>query len=286
MPTTESPLRYPGGKTQLAPFVSDLLRANNLQKGVYAEPFAGGAGLAWRLLLSGQVGEVWLNDIDPCIYALWDAALNQFEGLCERIMATPITMEEWHRQRSVLLDKSALTLDRAFATLFMNRTNRSGILLGGVIGGKAQEGEYKLDCRFNRNELVQKIKRIASHRDVVRLTRLDAAECIAQWSTELPTRSLMNIDPPYFAKGQELYINFYSPSDHASLANVIRELRCPWMLTYDDVPQIEELYAGLPIYRKSLVYYAQVKRRANELLVLSPRLRAPEGLTSTAPVAA
>lgn len=278
MPTTESPLRYPGGKTQLAPFVSDLLRANGLQKGIYAEPFAGGAGLAWRLLLSGQVGEVWLNDIDPCVYALWNAVLNQPNELCERIAETPITMEEWHRQRSVLLDNNAPTPDRAFSTLFMNRTNRSGILLGGAIGGKSQRGAYKLDCRFNRDELTRKIQRIARHRDVVRLTRLDAGECIAQWSKELPPRSLMNIDPPYFAKGQELYINFYSPDDHASLANTIRELKCPWMLTYDDVSQVEELYAGLPIYRKSLVYYAQVKRRANELLVLSPRLCAPEGL--------
>ncbi|WP_416242801.1 DNA adenine methylase [Azospira sp. APE16] len=286
MPTTESPLRYPGGKTQLSPFVCDLLHVNNLKKGVYAEPFAGGAGLAWRLLLSGHVGEVWLNDIDPCIYALWDAVLNQTEQLCERIVETPITIDEWHYQRGILLDGHAPALDRAFATLFMNRTNRSGILLGGMIGGKSQEGTYKLNCRFNRNELVRKIQRIARHRDVVRLTQLDAAECIAQWSRELPPRSLMNIDPPYFVKGQELYINFYSPEDHASLANAIRQLQCPWMLTYDDVPQIEELYAGLPIYRKSLVYYAQVKRRANELMVLSPRLQAPEGLAKTAPIAA
>lgn len=278
MPTTESPLRYPGGKTQLAPFVSDLLRINDLQQGVYAEPFAGGAGLAWRLLLSGQVGEVWLNDIDPCVYALWDAVLNQPDALCERIAETPITLDEWHHQRSVFLDSNALTLDRAFSTLFMNRTNRSGILLGGVIGGKSQDGAYKLDCRFNRVELIRKIQRISRHRDVVRLTRLDAAECITQWSEQLPPRSLINIDPPYFVKGQELYINFYTPADHASLAAVIRKLRCPWMLTYDDVPQVEDLYSGLPIYRKSLVYYAQVKRKANELLVLSPQLQAPAGL--------
>lgn len=278
MPTIDSPLRYPGGKTQLAPFVSDLLHVNNLKKGVYAEPFAGGAGLAWRLLLSGHVGEVWLNDIDPCIYAFWDAVLNQPDGLCDRIFDTAVTIEEWHHQRKVLLDDNAPALDRAFATLFMNRTNRSGILLGGVIGGKSQEGAYKIDCRFNRGELVRKIQRIARHRDVVRLTQLDAGECIARWSTELPPRSLMNIDPPYFVRGQELYINAYSPADHASLANVIRRLECPWMLTYDDVPQIVELYAGLPIYRKSLVYYAQVKRRANELLVLSPGLQIPEGL--------
>lgn len=286
MPTTESPLRYPGGKTQLAPFVSDLLRANDLQQGVYAEPFAGGAGLAWRLLLSGQVGEVWLNDIDPCVYALWDAVLNQSEALCDRIAETPITLDEWHRQRIIFLDSSAPTLDRAFSTLFMNRTNRSGILLGGMIGGKSQEGAYKLDCRFNRIDLTKKIQRISRHRDVVRLTRLDAKECISQWSEQLPSRSLMNIDPPYFAKGQELYINFYTPSDHENLASAIRKLRCPWMLTYDDVPQIEKLYSGLPVYRKSLVYYAQVKRKANELLVLSPQLRAPDGLVRTVTEAA
>lgn len=286
MPTTDSPLRYPGGKTQLAPFVSDLLRTNDLQRGVYAEPFAGGAGLAWRLLLSGQVGEVWINDIDPCIYALWDAILNSSEELCERIAEIAITMDEWHLQRSILMDNSAQSLDRAFATLFMNRTNRSGILLGGAIGGKTQGGAYKLDCRFNRTELVRKVKRIARHRDVVRLTQLDASVCIAQWSNKLPPRALMNIDPPYFAKGQELYINFYSQNDHANLAKTIRELQCPWMLTYDDVPQIEHLYTGLPVYRKSLTYYAQTKRRANELLVLSPRLKAPEGLISTASLAA
>lgn len=278
MPSTDSPLRYPGGKTQLAPFVSDLLRINDLTCGVYAEPFAGGAGIAWRLLFSGHVSEVWLNDIDEGIYNFWRAALQCPEDLCELIDRTPVTIEEWAVQRGVLSSKRASWLKIGFATFFLNRTNRSGIIEAGVIGGKDQTGSYKLDCRFNKEELIDKILRIAQHRDVVRLSRIDAKDCIAQWAKALPTRSLINIDPPYFAKGQDLYTNFYEPGDHKVLAAAIKKLKCAWMLTYDDVPEIERLYLGLPTYRKALVYYAQVKRKANELLVLSPRLTPPSEL--------
>lgn len=278
MPTTQTPLRYPGGKTQLAPFVIDLLRANRLLGGVYAEPFAGGAGLAWRLLLAGHVSEVWLNDIDPAIHGFWDSVLNQTDDLCALIETTPVNMEEWHRQRGIMDRKRVGRLKLGFATLFLNRTNRSGIINGGVIGGKDQSGNYKLDCRFNRAGLIEKIRRIASYREVVTLTRLDAMLCIPKWAKELPKRSLMNIDPPYFAKGQGLYTNFYTGPDHKDLSVMIRKLKCPWMLTYDDVEDIERLYKGLPMYRKGLVYYAQIKRRANELVVLVPTLVAPQSL--------
>lgn len=278
MPTTETPLRYPGGKTQLAPFVVDLLKANRLIGGIYAEPFAGGAGLAWRLLLAGQVSEVWLNDIDPAIHAFWDSVLNKTDDLCELIETTPVTMDEWHLQRAVMERARPAKLKLGFATLFLNRTNRSGIINGGVIGGKDQAGNYKLDCRFNRAGLIQKIQRIASYKDVVKLTQLDAALCIPKWAKELPQRSLINIDPPYFEKGQGLYTNFYTAADHKQLSQMIRKLKCPWMLTYDDVDEIEQLYTGLPMYRKGLIYYAQVKRRANELVVLAPTLAAPQSL--------
>lgn len=281
MPSTDTPLRYPGGKTQLTPFVGDLLRANDLDRGVYAEPFAGGAGIAWRLLFAGQVSEVWLNDIDPGIYSFWKSVLDDTDRLCQLIEDTPVTMEEWHRQRAILGRKNADTLSFGFATLFLNRTNRSGIIGAGVIGGKAQDGNYKLDCRFNKTELVDKIRRIAIYRDVVQLSRLDAKLCLEQWSKKLPRRALLNIDPPYYAKGQDLYTNFYEPKDHSALASVIKKLKCPWMLTYDDEPAIEALYKGFPTYRKALVYYAQVKRHANELLVLAPLLVPPKEFRAT-----
>lgn len=278
MPTTDSPLRYPGGKTQLAPFVLELARVNDVLRGVYAEPFAGGAGIAWRLLLNGDMAEVWLNDIDPAISAFWQAVVHEPDPLCERILKTRISMAEWKRQRTVLFDPNANIQARAFATLFLNRTNRSGIIKGGVIGGKEQAGQYKLDCRFNRAELVRKIQRIHTYREVIRLSQLNAEDCLRDWSKTLPKRALLNIDPPYFVQGRDLYMSFYEAADHARLAKLVRGLKCPWMLTYDDVPEIERLYSGLPIYRKGLTYYAQVKRRASELLVLSKRLVAPEEL--------
>ncbi|WP_312226216.1 DNA adenine methylase [Stutzerimonas nitrititolerans] len=279
MPVTDSPLRYPGGKTQLAPLVVDIARANNVYGGVYAEPFAGGAGIAWRLLLNGDMTEVWLNDIDPAIYAFWKTAVHSPDDLCNRIEKTEITMAEWHKQRSILQDGNARLADLAFATIFLNRTNRSGILKGGVIGGKEQQGDYKLDCRFNRSDLIHKIQRIHLYREVIQVTRLDAEKCLKKWEKSLPKRGLINIDPPYYAQGRDLYLSFYNPEDHARLATLVRSMKAPWMLTYDDVPQIESLYAGMPTYRKALTYYAQVKRRASELLVLSPKLKCPETLS-------
>lgn len=281
MPVIDSPLRYPGGKTQLSPFVLDLARTNNLNGGVYAEPFAGGAGIAWRLLLNGDMTEVWLNDIDPAVFAFWDTVVHRPDPLCERILRTKVTMEEWHRQRSILYDAGASSVDLAYAMLFLNRTNRSGILKAGVIGGKSQTGPYKLDCRFNKDDLIHKIQRIHIYREVIKITRLDAEKCLRKWEKELPRRSLLNIDPPYYTQGRDLYLSFYAPNDHARLAKLVRSLNVPWMLTYDDAPQIEALYSGLPIFRKSLVYYAQVKRRASELLVLAPHLLPPTGLQTS-----
>lgn len=278
MPTTDSPLRYPGGKTQLTPFVSELLRVNDLARGTYAEPFAGGAGVAWRLLFAGHIGEVWLNDIDAGIYSFWKTVLEEPDALCELIHSIPIDLNQWHEQRCIL-KSSTSTLELALATLFLNRTNRSGIIAGGVIGGKLQQGNYKIDCRFNKPELIEKIQRISQYRDVVRVSRLDGRQCIREWAKRLPKRALVNIDPPYFCKGQELYTNFYQPEDHKALAQVIKRLKVPWMVTYDEAPEIELLYSGLPVFRKALRYYAQVKRQASELLILSSDLQVPGALS-------
>lgn len=275
MSITYTPLRYPGGKTQITPFVIELARANDLNKGVYAEPFAGGAGVAWRLLLNGEMSEVWLNDIDCAIYAFWDTVVNSPDELCERILKAKLDIKNWEKQRAILLDTSSKALDLAFATLFLNRTNRSGILKGGVIGGKSQNGSYLMDCRFNAQDLVEKIQRIHSYKEVIRVTRMDAKDCLRKWAKSLPKRSLINIDPPYFNKGRGLYLSFYDLKDHQQLSRLVKKIAVSWMLTYDDTPQISELYDNFPIYKNSLNYYAQVKREASELLILSRNLAHP-----------
>jgi DNA adenine methylase len=275
MPITDTPLRYPGGKTQLAPFVSELLRTNDLLQCVYCEPFAGGAGIACRLLLNGTVAEAWINDIDPAIYAFWHSVLNSTEQLCERIERIKVDIAEWHHQRQVYSEKKANLLNLGFATLFLNRTNRSGILKGGVIGGVEQTGKYSIDCRFGRSELIRKIKRIALYREQFHLTCIDARQYIGSELKKLPQHALVNVDPPYYRAGPDLYTNSYKHQDHIALANAVKKMPHRWMLTYDDVPEICAMYDGLTQYRKTLMYYAQVKRSAAELLILSDNLAPP-----------
>lgn len=157
-------------------------------------------------------------------------------------------------------------------TLFLNRTNRSGILKAGVIGGLKQDGEYQLDCRFNKSDLIQKIQRIALYKDQVRLFGLDAEDFLKTLPKIASKSTLVNIDPPYYHKGPELYCNFYEHEDHVRLSRIVKKLKLPWMLTYDDASEIRELYVGLPIYNKELKYSAQIKRVGVELLILDPRL--------------
>lgn len=238
----------------------------------------GGAGIVWRLLLNDYVDNVYINDLDPAIYSFWWSVLNKTDALCDRIESTPITIEEWHRQKAIHDKKRAGLLERGFSTFFLNRTNRSGILSGGVIGGLQQTGEYKIDCRFNKIDLIRKIRRIADQKDRVHLYGLDAVEFIRDVLPNVPRKALVNLDPPYYLRGPELYRNHYVHEDHAELAQEVRTIKQSWMVTYDDAPEIRSLYENLPIYKHLLNYTAQVKRVGAEILVLDPRLSAPATL--------
>lgn len=279
MPVTDTPLRYPGGKSQLIPFVIEVLRNNDLFYGEYAEPFAGGAGIAIHLLLNDYVSRIYLNDFDPAIHALWDCILHNTDEFCDRLERTEISIDEWHRQRDIYFNSpDAKSLDKGFATLFLNRTNRSGIIKAGVIGGLKQDGTYKLDCRFNKSDLIRKIKRISAYSEKIVLTCLNAEDFVRDVIPTTSEDTLVNLDPPYYDKGPELYTNFYRPADHAALALEVGKINRPWMVTYDDTPEIRELYAEYPRYTTSLNYSAQIKRVGTELLVLDPKLIAPESI--------
>jgi DNA adenine methylase len=279
MPVTDTPLRYPGGKSQLIPFVIELLKENNLFYGEYAEPFAGGSGIAMKLLLDGYVDRIYLNDFDPAIYCFWYSVLNRTDELCRLIEKTEVTIEEWHKQRKIYLKgDSSREVKYGFSTLFLNRTNRSGIIKAGVIGGLDQSGNYKLDCRFNKPDLVRKIRRIASYKSQIKLSQLDAVKFIKTIVPKMSANTLINLDPPYFGKGPELYTNFYQPEDHIVLAEAVCSINGHWMVTYDDTPEIRNLYKKFPTYSSSLNYSAQLKRVGTELLVLGPTLIAPNSL--------
>lgn len=286
MPITDSPLRYPGGKSQLAPLVIDILKKNRLLYGSYVEPFVGGAGLAWKLLLNSYVSHIYINDIDRAIYAFWHSVLNATDEVCARIESAKVDVSEWHRQRAIQDQRYSTIIDLGFSTLFMNRTNRSGIIRGGIIGGLDQRGNFKIDCRFNKDDLIRKIRRIAAHKAQVSLFRLDALKFLAKVVAGIKGATLVNLDPPYMKNGPELYRNHYVPKDHADLAKAVRRIKQRWMVTYDDTPETRTLYQQFPSFAQELNYTAQVKRVGVELLVLDPRLELPDCLVQIQRIAA
>lgn len=240
-----SPIRYPGGKGKLAPYLKQLFQYNNLCDGTYVEPYAGGAAVALTLLLEGYAWEIIINDIDPVVYAFWWSVLNDTETLSRKINDTPVTMEVWHKQKLVHVSPGQHSLiDVGFATFFLNRTNRSGILQGGVIGGKDQDGPFKIDARFKKKDLIERINLIAKHRGHIKLFNLDAYDLINTIRPSLHQKCLLYFDPPYFRKGKILYKNYYTPDDHTKMAQLIRSLSVPWIVTYDNVDEIRNLYSG------------------------------------------
>jgi len=273
-----SPLRYPGGKTSMHDLAATLLRLNGLERGHYAEPYAGGCGLALSLLYGGFVADVHVNDIDPSVWAFWHCTLNRTDDLIALVQDTPVTIEEWRRQRDVhrAMDVSD-PLRLGFAAFFLNRTNRSGVIAGGgAIGGLDQTGNYLIDCRFHRDDLARRIRRVSRYRDRLHLTNLDAMAFLERCKAALPANSFLFIDPPYFKKGNTLYTNFYKPEDHAAVAAKVLSVEWPWIVTYDDVPELRRLYRSRRQYTFGINYSLNEKRVGSELLVVSKGLKVPE----------
>lgn len=274
MPVTPSPLRYPGGKTAITPMVETIIKKNGMRGAHYAEPYAGGAGLALSLLLQGTVSDIHLNDYDRSIWAFWYSILNHTDAFIKLIDDTDITIEEWHKQKEVQLAKDTIdVVSLGFSSFFLNRTNRSGIIeKAGVIGGLEQKSKYPLDCRFNKENLKIKIKKIASLKDHIHIYNSDALDFIDKIENNVEN-VFFCIDPPYFVKGQSLYTNFYEVGDHAILADRVKQIRGKWMLTYDNADYIKSLYSENRQFIFSLNYSAAIKRKGTELLVVSKGLR-------------
>ncbi len=273
-----TPLRYPGGKARFAPLIAEVMRTNNLAGGHYLEPYAGGAGVALVLLLDGVVERIHINDADPAIAVFWRVATQQTAELVNMVANEPVTMDAWHHWRAIMLGQEPATeLGRGFASLFMNRTNRSGILKGGVIGGKGQTGTYKLGERFMRDELCTRLQRIGLHANAIHVYEEDAHALLQRCHQFLPTRSLVYLDPPYYVKGEGLYRNFYKHEDHARIARLLggARFRRPWVVSYDNADEIRAMYAYAHSFTYGLHYTAQRRYNGSEVMFFSERLKPP-----------
>ena len=281
-----TPLRYPGGKARFAPLISGVIADNDLEGGHYLEPYAGGAGVAFSLLFDGVMEQIHINDSDPAIADFWRAATEQSDKLVSMVASEPISIDAWHHWQGVMLGNiPGSALERGFATLFMNRTNRSGILKGGVIGGKAQAGDYKINARFMREELCSRLVRIGAHANNIHVYEEDAHQLLLRCHQFLPAKSLVYLDPPYYVKGAGLYRNFYKHEDHARIAKLLGSdrFRRPWIVSYDNVAEIQQMYAFAKPYAYGLNYTAQRRYTGSEVMFFSRRLEAPlRGIESMA----
>ena len=258
-----SPLRYPGGKGKMYTQTLEILTNNNLLGCTYIEAFAGGANLALNLLFNGHVDNIILNDIDPAIYSVWSAILNYGPEFIELIMTTPITIEELEHQKEIYNSSRNNVLELGFATFYLNRTNRSGIITAGPIGGLNQTGNYLIDCRFNRKSLADRVQRIYDNRERIQVFDLDARDFL---HLPFPDNSFFFIDPPYFLKGGQLYKNFFTEQDHVEIAKIVKELNYPWVVTYDNVDEIKTIYSFNDGIEYELSYTVEKKYIGSEIM--------------------
>ncbi|MEH6695603.1 MAG: DNA adenine methylase [Hyphomonas sp.] len=273
-----SPLRYPGGKGKLARFMRDVVRLNGLSDGHYVEPFAGGAAIAWELLLTGIVKRVTINDINRPVYAFWRCVVEETEELNKRILETEVSLSTWDRCKATFNDADNQDdIDVAFAFFFLNRTNRSGILNAGVIGGRDQTGKWKIDARYNKQELVQRISKIAAYGSKITVCQEDAVDFLASRANSFSKKTLIYIDPPYYEKGRHLYYDYYRSDDHTQIADAVQAISdTRWIVSYDDVRPIHDLYEPSSWMQYTINYSARNKLRGREAMFFSEGLEVPQ----------
>lgn len=269
-----TPLRYPGGKAKFAPKIKSIIENNDLH-GHYVEPYAGGAGVALDLLFNGVCTDIHINDLDLAIYHFWKSITEETEDFIRLVSKTDVTIEEWHKQKEILKQDDISPIERGFAAFFLNRTNRSGILKGGVIGGLQQLGNYKLDCRFNKETLIKRIQKIGSLSNKIHVYNRDTGKWLLEIDNLIPSNSLIYLDPPYYEKGQGLYRNFYNHQDHKSIKEKLIKVKTPWVVSYDNNQNIRDIYQQYRQEEYILNYSASKKMKATEVIIYSDSIKLP-----------
>lgn len=273
-----SPLRYPGGKNCIFQFVSNFFYENQLLGVNYAEPYSGGAGLALRLLFEGYVDKIFINDLDIYIYSFWKSIIEKPNEFCKWIEDVEVSVKNWKKYKKVLNMTGKFNyFELGKATFFLNRANVSGVIKGGIIGGFKQKGKYKIDARFNKVDLVSRIQKIAAVKNRISVSNYDGLHFIKMLNKR-KEEIFIYLDPPYYQKGADLYMNYYSKTDHQRLAKHVNKLEKNWMVSYDNHDFILNLYAKnkIAVYKLS---QSASNRVGDEMIIIPKKLDFSNSIT-------
>lgn len=290
-----TPLRYPGGKSVMTGFLNSFIKENQMESVIYAEPYAGGVGAGINLLLNGLVSKLYINDASPAIYSFWYSLINYSDDFLHLFDTTNVNLNEWLTQKMILINRTnefnnskECVLELGFATFFLNRCNRSGILNAGPIGGITHEGQkkatYKIDARFNKIELRKRLEAIILKKEKISVFNDDALDFLKKRIKTLSSKKQINtlvyLDPPYYVQGSSLYLNYYKHKDHVLLSKYLKkDSKFRWLLSYDNELEIRRLYSTFDKYKFELLYSADTIKLGNELLVNSSNSVLPISLS-------
>jgi DNA adenine methylase len=270
-----SPLCYPGSKKQLVPVIKKFMGDNNIIKPIFAESHCGSASVGLELLMNGDIEQLILNDLDNGIASFWYSILHHTEKFIKKIEETPVNIEEWLKQREIYNNASENShfLELGFAAFYLNRTNFSGIIKGSARGGFKQTGDYPIDCRFNKDELINRINRVSQYSSQISCYNQEAIKFIEDTSYYYNDfyndrkNVFFYIDPPYYRIGKRMYSLYYKDADHIELEKCIRNIKNKWLLSYDKCDFIEDLYSNYCKIEHPFLYAANGRIRKNELLI-------------------
>jgi DNA adenine methylase len=273
--TVLSPLRYPGGKRRLVPYVAAALEANALRPELFVEPFAGGASVALELAEADAVERIGIADLDPYVAAFWRTAFFDCDWLCHQVERIEVSLATWERMKGA---RYTAARSMALACLFLNRTSFNGTLhrRAGPIGGKAGESDYAIACRFPRERLV---RRLRACEELARDGRVAFVHCASALETIRYARTIASrnegslffyFDPPFWAKSHRLYRYSFEDPDHEAFSESLHQVREPYLLSYDPAPEVGSLYASHEVQIETIeLFYAATQRSAGRELMIS-----------------
>lgn len=268
-------LRYPGSKKRLAVYLNKIIEKNKLQPKVIVEPFFGGGSVTLFFIANNLIKNAIISDKDKLVYSFWFVLFHEPERLIKFIKKIDVDLDNFAKYKKI--SKSPDKYDRntlAETCLFLNRTSFSGILRGeaGPIGGMKQKSPYKIDCRFNRESLIKKIKTISKFRNRITVLNHDWKDAIAySLKRYKKNEAILYLDPPFYKKADKLYRQYFNENDHKLLCDALIKTKYPWILSYDKAKEIIGMYSKFKQVHIQLPYSINSHAvRLEEEIIITP----------------